>query len=111
MSLLDLDYHLIGSPESMAPSTSNRSTARIIGVGASAPERENRKKMWPSKLIAYRLLPSTFDRFRSRYNEVAREAVEASKVAADDPAKQFAISFFDNKLTSLLPLKVTYFVG
>eukprot|EP00752_Nemacystus_decipiens_P012197 g10813.t1 len=48
--------------------------------------------------------------YRNRYDEVAREVLEASKVAADDPTKQFAISFFDNKFNSLVPLKVTYFL-
>lgn len=45
-----------------------------------------------------------------RHNEVAREVLEASKVVADDPVKQFAISFFDNKFNSLVPLKITYFL-
>lgn len=45
-----------------------------------------------------------------RHREVAREVLEASKVAADDPVKQFAMTFFDNKFNSLVPLKVTYFL-
>ena len=45
-----------------------------------------------------------------RHEEVAREVLEASKIAADDPAKQFAISFFDNKFNSLVPLKIAYFL-
>lgn len=44
-----------------------------------------------------------------RHDEIAREVLDASKLAADDPAKQFAISFFDNKATSLLPLMTDYF--
>lgn len=48
---------------------------------------------------------------RERYDEVAREVLETSKVAADDPAKQFAMTFFDNKFNSLVPLKVLYFLG
>ena len=46
-----------------------------------------------------------------RHGEVAREVLEDSKLAADDPAKQFAISFFDNKFNSLIPLKVAYFLA
>lgn len=45
-----------------------------------------------------------------RHREVAKEVLEASKTAADDAQKQFAISFFDNKFNSLVPLKVTYFL-
>lgn len=45
-----------------------------------------------------------------RYDEVAREVLEASKLAVEDPTKQFAISFFDGKSSSLIPLKVTYFL-
>lgn len=48
---------------------------------------------------------------RKRYDEVAREVLETSKLAADDPAKQFAMTFFDNKFNSLVPLKVLYFLG
>lgn len=32
-----------------------------------------------------------------RYGEVAREVLEASKLAVEDPTKLFAISFFDDK--------------
>lgn len=45
------------------------------------------------------------------YDEVAYEALNESTITADDPFKQAAISFFDNKLASLLPLKSLYFVG
>eukprot|EP00903_Cladosiphon_okamuranus_P012371 g11596.t1 len=48
--------------------------------------------------------------YRNRHHEVASEVLEASKIAVDDPQKQFAISFFDNKFNSLVPLKVTYFL-
>jgi len=44
-----------------------------------------------------------------RYGEVAREVLEASKLTATDPIKQFAVSFFDIKTTSLIPLKIVYF--
>lgn len=44
-----------------------------------------------------------------RHGEIAREVLEASKLAADDAAMQYAISFFDNKATSLLPLMTDYF--
>eukprot|EP00752_Nemacystus_decipiens_P014976 g13334.t1 len=47
--------------------------------------------------------------YRNRHHEIAREVLEESKLTADDPAKQFAISFFDNKATSLLPLMTDYF--
>ncbi len=48
---------------------------------------------------------------RKRYDEVAREVLETSKLSADDPAKQFAMTFFDNKFNSLVPLKALYFLG
>ncbi|CAM9150528.1 unnamed protein product [Ectocarpus sp. 8 AP-2014] len=53
----------------------------------------------------------TLDRppYQDRYDEAAREVLEASTVAAYDPAKLFAISLFDNKFNSLPPLKIVYF--
>lgn len=36
--------------------------------------------------------------------------LEESRLAATDPVKQFAISFFDNKFASLIPLKIAYFL-
>eukprot|EP00752_Nemacystus_decipiens_P007406 g6624.t1 len=48
--------------------------------------------------------------YRHRHDEIAREVLEASKMAADDPVKQFAINFFDDKFNSLVPLKITYFL-
>lgn len=36
--------------------------------------------------------------------------LEETRLSATDPVKQFAISFFDNKFTSLVPLKVAYFL-
>lgn len=44
-----------------------------------------------------------------RYEEVAQEALDESAITADDPFKQAAISFFDNKGTSLVPLKGVFF--
>ena len=45
-----------------------------------------------------------------RHDEIAREILEASKVAANDTTKEFAITFFDDKLSSLTPLQITYFL-
>ncbi|CAM9270140.1 unnamed protein product [Ectocarpus sp. 6 AP-2014] len=72
-------------------------TARFFGFDTA----ENEEAWGSRKLDA----PS----YRNRHDEIAREVLEASKLAADDPAKQFAISFFDNKATSLLPLMTDYF--
>lgn len=46
-----------------------------------------------------------------RYSEVAAEVLAESTITASDTYKQAAISFFDNKFGSLVPLKATYFVG
>lgn len=42
------------------------------------------------------------------YKEEARDVLEETKITATDPEKQFAISFFDNKFASLIPLKVVF---
>lgn len=51
------------------------------------------------------LVPVTL--YRS-YEAQAMDVLEATKDTATDPEKQFAISFFDNKFASLIPLKVVY---
>eukprot|EP00903_Cladosiphon_okamuranus_P005324 g5322.t1 len=73
-------------------------TARFLGFHSAGDE-----EAWGSRKLDK---PS----YRRRHKEVAREVLEASKIAADDPVKQFAISFFDNKFNSLVPLKITYFL-
>ncbi|CAN0194683.1 unnamed protein product [Scytosiphon promiscuus] len=46
---------------------------------------------------------------RSRnYEDEARDVLEQTRITATDPEKQFAISFFDNKFASLIPLKVVF---
>ena len=44
------------------------------------------------------------------YGTVVREVLAESVMTANDPFKQFAISFFDNKFNSLVPLKIAYFL-
>lgn len=44
------------------------------------------------------------------YKNASREVLEETRLTATDPVKQFAISFFDNKFTSLIPLKIAYFI-
>lgn len=68
------------------------------------PPQEQTQSTLPHACLLFRSLR------RCRHEEVAREVLEASKVAAEDPVKQFAIDFFDNKFNSLVPLKITYFL-
>ncbi|CAB1104024.1 CPO-like [Ectocarpus sp. CCAP 1310/34] len=72
-------------------------TGRFFGFNTSEDE-----EAWGAR---------TLDRppYQNRYDEAAREVLEASTVAAYDPAKLFAISLFDNKFNSLPPLKIVYF--
>ena len=44
------------------------------------------------------------------YGTLSREVLAESVLTANDPFKQFAISFFDNKFKSLIPLKIAYFL-
>lgn len=53
----------------------------------------------------------SLDSANRRYEEVAREALNESAITAIDPFKQVAISFFDNKAASLVPLKALYFLA
>lgn len=46
-----------------------------------------------------------------RYSEVAAEVLAESTITANDTYKQEAISFYDNKFGSLVPLKALYFVA
>ncbi|CAM9200218.1 unnamed protein product, partial [Laminaria digitata] len=48
--------------------------------------------------------------YRSRYKEVAQEALAESTITADNMFKQHAIAFFDNKFGSLVPLKALFFI-
>ncbi len=44
------------------------------------------------------------------YETVSREVLAETAITANDPYKQFALSFFDNKFNSLIPLKIAYFL-
>ncbi|CAM9706452.1 unnamed protein product, partial [Scytosiphon promiscuus] len=44
------------------------------------------------------------------YRSGARAVLEQSALTADSPYRQFALSFFDNKFNSLIPLKIAYFL-
>eukprot|EP00903_Cladosiphon_okamuranus_P008504 g8169.t1 len=48
--------------------------------------------------------------YRKRYKSASRDVLEESRLSATDPLRQFAISFFDNKVLSLIPLKAAYFL-
>lgn len=48
-------------------------------------------------------------RFFSFY-ESALEVLEESRMMATDELKQAQIQFFDNKFTSLIPLKIAFFL-
>ncbi|CAM9184717.1 unnamed protein product, partial [Laminaria digitata] len=73
-------------------------TARFFGFNSLADE-----DAFASRQLAQ-------PEYKSRYEEVAQEALDESTITADDPFKQAAISFFDNKIGSLLPLKTLYFI-
>ncbi|CAM9870915.1 unnamed protein product [Ectocarpus fasciculatus] len=47
--------------------------------------------------------------YLQRYYQVVRDVLDESAMTADSPYKQFAVSFFDNKFNSLIPLKIAYF--
>lgn len=46
--------------------------------------------------------------YRRSYKSEAYDVLEQTKITATDDAKQFALSFFDNKFASLIPLKILY---
>eukprot|EP00752_Nemacystus_decipiens_P004023 g3684.t2 len=46
----------------------------------------------------------------NRYGAVSRDVLAESAITATDGRRQFAISFFDNKFNSLIPLKIAYFL-
>ncbi|CAM9509280.1 unnamed protein product, partial [Scytosiphon promiscuus] len=46
--------------------------------------------------------------YMRHYEAQARDVLEETKATATDEEKQFAISFFDNKFASLIPLKIIY---
>ncbi|CAM9676919.1 unnamed protein product, partial [Hapterophycus canaliculatus] len=46
--------------------------------------------------------------YASSYKKQAKDVLEETKITANVPEKQFAISFFDNKFASLIPLKVLF---
>ncbi|CAM9420198.1 unnamed protein product [Ectocarpus fasciculatus] len=48
--------------------------------------------------------------YLNRYNEVVHDVLNETATTAESPYKQFAISFFDNKFNSLVPLKIAYFL-
>lgn len=54
-------------------------------------------------------LPFIFEHFS--YEEASRVVLEESRLSATDTVRQFAITFFDNKFSSLIPLKIAYFLG
>ncbi|CAM9482619.1 unnamed protein product [Ectocarpus fasciculatus] len=45
-----------------------------------------------------------------RYYEAVPDVIEASLFTASSPYRQFAVSFFDSKFGSLIPLKIAYFL-
>ena len=45
-----------------------------------------------------------------RYLQGAKEVIEETKITAGDELRQQAISFYDNKFGSLVPLKAAYFI-
>ncbi|CAM9235018.1 unnamed protein product [Laminaria digitata] len=73
-------------------------TARFFGFNSTEDE----------KAFASRTLPQPS--YRYRYQEVAEEVLAETKLTAGDPFKQRAVSFFDSKFNSLVPLKASYFV-
>eukprot|EP00752_Nemacystus_decipiens_P008074 g7217.t1 len=48
--------------------------------------------------------------YRKSYKAASRDVLEETRLTATDPVKQWAISFFDNKFSSLIPLKIAYFL-
>lgn len=46
----------------------------------------------------------------NRYRRAAMQVVSETRLTASDEAKQEKINFFDNKFTSLIPLKIAYFL-
>ncbi|CAM9281589.1 unnamed protein product [Hapterophycus canaliculatus] len=44
------------------------------------------------------------------YRRGARAVLEETAITASSPYRQFALSFFDNKFNSLIPLKIAYFL-
>ena len=40
----------------------------------------------------------------------AEEVIEETRITAEDESRQQAISFFDNKFGSLVPLKAAFFI-
>ena len=62
-----------------------------------------------SRLFIFLYLPLPL-RLSGSYEAVSREVLAESALTANDPFKQFAISFFDNKFNSLIPLKIAYFL-
>lgn len=44
------------------------------------------------------------------YDMAAEDVLYESRLMAEDEFKQAAITFFDNKFSSLIPLKISYFV-
>lgn len=45
-----------------------------------------------------------------RYRRAVKEVLEETRLAATDPFKLAAISFFDNKFAALVPLKIAHFL-
>ena len=58
-----------------------------------------------SLVVFARLLCVTYS-----YLKGAREVLEETKITAGDQSKQQAITFYDNKFGSLVPLKAAYFI-
>ncbi|CAN0096425.1 unnamed protein product [Ectocarpus sp. 4 AP-2014] len=75
------------------------STGRYFGFSSTEDEEDfsSRKVDGPDYL--------------NRYDQVVRDVLDESIMTADAPYKQFAGSFFDNKFTSLIPLKIAYFLS
>lgn len=47
---------------------------------------------------------------RKKYRKAANEVIEESRLMATDLYKQAAITSFDNKFISLIPLKAQFFI-
>ncbi|CAN0217950.1 unnamed protein product, partial [Scytosiphon promiscuus] len=75
------------------------STGRFFGFSSKEDEDD----------FASRTLDKPAYRKKS-YRRGVRAVLEQSTLTADSPYRQFALSFFDNKFNSLVPLKIAYFL-
>lgn len=66
--------------------------------------------LFPFPLFVPLPLPPHSLSITGSYGNVSREVLAETATTANDPYKQFAISFFDNKFNSLIPLKIAYWL-